>query len=98
MTLVGADVYIWSEKMPDVPKQTGPFILLLISNRGTKVYPPPAPELECNDWWRCRFRAQREVSHTDVQALLDTVSQKHVWTKVQKLFEINGANAYSEPY
>jgi hypothetical protein len=98
MKLVGADIYIWSEKMPDVPKEISPFSLLLISNRGTKIYPPPAPELEFNDWWRCRYRAQKEVSHADIQRLLDAVSQKNVWTKVQKLFEINGVNAYSEPY
>jgi hypothetical protein len=98
MKLVGADVYLWSKEVPDVPKQIGPFVLKVISNRGTRVYPPPAPDLEFIDWWRCRYRADREVSHADVQALLETLSQKHVWTQAQKLFELDGVNAYSEPY
>jgi len=33
-----------------------------------------------------------------VQALLEALSEKHVWTQVQKLFELDGVNAYSEPY
>jgi len=98
MKLVGADVYFWSSGIPDVPKQIGPFVLQFISNRGTRVVQPIAPNAEFSDWWCCRYRADREVSHADVHALLETLSQKHVWTQVQKLFEINGANAYSEPY
>ena len=98
MKLVGADVYLWSKEMPDVPKQIGSFTLKFVSNRGTRVVQPVAPTAEFIDLWRCRYRADREVSHADVQSLLEALSQKHAWTQVQKLFEINGANAYSEPY
>ncbi|MCS7197736.1 MAG: isocitrate dehydrogenase [Candidatus Bipolaricaulota bacterium] len=98
MKLVGADVYIWSQGIPEVPKQVGPFQLLFISNRGTRVLQPVEPKAECIDWWRCRYRAEREVSHHEVHVLLETLSQKHVWTQAQKLFEISGTNAYSEPY
>lgn len=98
MKLVGADVYLWAPKMPDVPKQIGPFVLKFISNRGTRVVQPIAPRAEFSDWWCCRFRAEREVSHDDVHSLLEALSRHHVWTQAQKLFEINGTNAYSEPY
>ncbi len=98
MKLVGADVYLWSKEVPTVPEQIGPFALRFISNRGTRVIQPIAPHAEFSDWWCCRYRADREVSHDDVHSLLETLSQKHVWTQAQKLFEINGANAYSEPY
>lgn len=98
MTLVGVDVYIWSKEMPKLPERVGPFALELISNRGTRVYPTPLPDLEVIDWWRCRFLADQKVTHADVQALLDTLSRTHIWTKVQKLFEIDGVAAYSAPY
>ncbi len=98
MQLVGADVYLWSKELPDVPKQIGPFALQFISNRGTRVVQPVAPPAEFSDWWCCRYRAERAVSHADVHMLLERLSQKHVWTQAQKLFEIAGVNAYSEPY
>ncbi len=97
MKLVGADVYLWSKEVPDVPKQIGPFALKFIANRGTRVA-SIAPTAEFSDWWCCRYRAEEEVSHADVQDLLIALSRKHVWTQAQKLFEINGTNAYSEPY
>jgi hypothetical protein len=98
MKLVGADVYLWSRGGPEVPMQIGPFALKFISNRGTRVVQPIAPNAEFSDWWCCRYRADREVSHADVQALLKTLSEKYIWTQAQKLFELDGVNAYSEPY
>ncbi len=98
MKLVGADIYLWSCGVPEVPQQIGPFVLKFIANRGTRVVQAVAPSGEFSDWWCCRYRADREVSHDEVHSLLETLSQKHLWTQAQKLFEIDGTNAYSEPY
>ena len=87
MTLHGVDVYIWQDEQPALPTEFGPFTLKLISNRGTKVYPGPAPEMDLLDWFRCRYEL--------ITALTE---QGFRWTKTQKLFQIDGVDAFSQPY
>jgi hypothetical protein len=99
MTLHGVDVYIWTPDTPDLPKEFGKFTLKLISNRGTKVYPPPAPDMHLLDWPRCRFVSDDEVSDQEVDELVAHLSGLGWrWTKCQKLFRKDGVNQYSEPY
>lgn len=99
MTLHGVDVYIWQQDQPALPKEFGPFTLKLISNRGTKVYPGPAPEMDLIDWYRCRFTSEQEVKDTQVDELVQELTkQGFTWTKTQKLFQIDGVDAFSQPY
>lgn len=98
MKLIGVDVFVWSQTIPELPKRIDQFSLQMISNSGTKVYPPPAPEIEVTDWFQCRYIASSEITHADVDRLLSSVSSKFVWTKAQKLYEDHGVNAFSQPY
>lgn len=99
MTLHGADIYVWYQGVPDVPKEFGKFQLLLISNRGTKVYPGPAPEIDMLDWPRCRYVCDDPVTNEEVDALVAHISASGFnWSKVQKLHRKDGVNQYSEPY
>lgn len=99
MELVGLDVYIWSPDIPDLPKTYGKFRLELISNRGTRVYPPPAPDIDLIDWSRCRFVSDEPVTNEEVEELIrHLTSLGWTWTKCQKLYRSEGRNLYSEPY
>lgn len=99
MTLHGVDVFIWSAETPDLFKEHGPMKLELISNRGTKIYPGPAPDIKLLDWPRCRFTSDDVVSNQQIEALLnDLTAAGFTWTKCQKLFRDNGTNLYSQPY
>jgi hypothetical protein len=98
MKLVGVDVYVWSNEIPKMPDTVGPFALKMISNSGTRIYPPPAPHIDCTDWFQCRYLAPGEVGHGEVDQFLSTISKNFVWTKAQKLYQQNGANLFSEPY
>ena|SRR5712692_8349276 len=98
MKLIGVDVYIWSQSIPDLPKKIGLFTLQMISNNGTKLYPPPAPEIEVTDWFQCRYVASSEIIHRDIDQLLLSLNPDFTWTKAQKLYEKDGVNAFSEPY
>ncbi len=98
MKLIGVDVYIWSQTIPELPKSIGQFALQMISNSGTKVYPPPAPKIDVTDWFQCRYIASSGITHGDVDRLLSSVSSNFVWTKAQKLYENDGINAFSQPY
>jgi hypothetical protein len=99
MTLHGVDVYIWTPETPDLPKEFGKFKLKLISNRGTKVWPPPAPDMHLLDWPRSRYVSDEEVTDQEIDELVAHLSgQGYRWTKCQKLFRKDGVNQYSEPY
>lgn len=99
MQLHGVDIYIWSPTTPEVPKTHGKLTLTLISNRGTRIYPGPAPEIDLLDWPRCRYESDEVVTDEDVQAIVNEITnQGFRWTKCQKLFRIDGVNQYSQPY
>ncbi|MFQ3588398.1 MAG: hypothetical protein SNJ74_09990 [Fimbriimonadaceae bacterium] len=99
MNLHGVDVYIWTPTTPELPTEIGPFTLKLISNRGTRVYPPPAPDMDLLDWPRCRYVSETEVTDDQVdQLLVHLTGLGWKWTKAQKLFRKDGVNQYSEPY
>lgn len=99
MNLHGLDIFLWYEGVPDLPKQVGPFELTFISSRGTRVFPPPAPDVELSDWPQCRYLSVGEVSDKQVDDLVTQLTgQGWRWTKCQKLFKRNGENLFSEPY
>lgn len=99
MELHGVDVYIWTPETPDLPKEVGPLTLKLISNRGTKVYPPPAPDIHLIDWPRCRYFSETAITDKDADALLSKLtSDGWVWTKAQKLYRLDGVDQFSQPY
>ncbi len=99
MTLHGVDVYLRTPEIPDIPKTYGAFTLQMISNRGSRVYPPPTPEMELSDWQQCRYLSDAEVTDAQIDELVGHLSSLGwQWTKCQKLFKIDGDNAFSQPY
>jgi isocitrate dehydrogenase len=97
--LVGVDVFLaWAEgeRKPDelateLSKANGEGLqLVMITNRGQKVWPKGAPETFCTDHWRCRF--QREDGGPIEQAAvfrllqrvdevgLDVIKTEHLYT------------------
>ena len=100
MKLHGLDIYLWSDTTPDVPKEHGKFKLIFISNRGTKIYPPPAPDIKLLDWPRCRYESESEVSNEEIDALVNKITELgFTWSKCQKLYwDAEGNRLYSQPY
>ncbi len=75
-----------------------PLRLKMISNRGTKVYPPSGAMTDCVDHWRCRFvfRDHASPSEEALQNLLARVSEKHYWMHLEKLQEFDGRPAFAK--
>ncbi|MCV4872341.1 hypothetical protein OFB47_31570, partial [Escherichia coli] len=51
--------------------------LVMISNRGTKVYPKGQPDTFCVDHWRCRFMSENDgntITHQQIINLLSRVN------------------------
>jgi isocitrate dehydrogenase len=73
-----------------------PLRLHLISSRGLQVYPDVGTTIDYVDHWRCRFLSHDgEVSTATVTALLERLSARYRWSRVQLLHEFDGEPGFS---
>ena len=105
--LIGVDVFIdWDAdgRNPNTIGDTlrkanaNSLVLLLITNRGIKVYPGGMKETFCTDHWRCRFQKpdQSPVSHAEVLDLLAQIKDLGFdFIKKENLYSFDGVRAYS---
>ena len=102
--LVGVDVFVDSRQpvealakaLEDVAE---PLELVMITNRGQKVYPGGLSETFCVDHWRCRFqgkRPERPLPYEEVVALLGRlVTAGIAFIKTEGLFSFDGRAGFS---
>jgi isocitrate dehydrogenase len=67
--------------------------LVMISSRGTKVFPPTGAMTETGDHFRCRFITREnpgDLPDEDVHQLLSRISRDHRWMHIEKLQEFDG--------
>ena len=104
--LDGVDVFLYNKTLSaeELGKKleavAGPeFNLVMISNRGVKVYPGGYPETFTVDHWRCRFQGSKgsgTVAHQDIRALLGRIEGAGLeWIKLENLYLFDGKLAYS---
>jgi isocitrate dehydrogenase len=101
----GVDVFVESPLDPEALGRSiaqlvegSPLRLKMISNRGTKVYPPTGGMTDCVDHWRCRLVRRDGAGPLDEAALVSLllrIGTLHRWMHVEKLEEHDGALAYS---
>ncbi|MCL6646793.1 MAG: NADP-dependent isocitrate dehydrogenase [Chloroflexi bacterium] len=73
--------------------------LKMISNRGTRVYPPTGAITDNVDHWRCRFIANdgvAAISDADILDLVSRVQQRYRWMHLEKLEEIDGEPGWTK--
>ncbi len=101
--LVGVDVFVdWrqgsTEQLAAALQAATPangLKLVMITNRGVKVWPQGNPKTLCTDHWRCRFQGE-DVSHTQVVALLGAVAAAGLdFIKTEHLYTFDGQAGYS---
>ena len=104
--LVGVDVFLdWLKGSPDnlgealikvVPESLQ---LVMISNRGVKVWPGGKSETFCSDHWRCRFMSKDKgavISHKEIINLLGRVENAGFdFIKTENLCNFDGERGYS---
>lgn len=102
--LIGVDVYTEQDGDPAAVGDSlvaiaGPeFKLLLMSARGTVVYPSSNPNVDTVGWWRCRFVAAEEGGTVDDAAILGLLGRIGLvmpWAHVQKLRIIEGDEGFT---
>jgi isocitrate dehydrogenase len=100
---VGVDINInWDHSAQHLADAVLPCIpdgldLMMISNRGTKVWPDGQAETFCADNWRLRFKATREtVKTSEIIELLDNLNKAEVnFSKAVILHTFNGVPGYT---
>ena len=104
--LVGVDVYLdWLKGSPDnlaasLSRVTPEGLdLVMISNRGVKVWPGGKSETFCSDHWRCRFMAKEKgstINHQQVVDLLGRVAGAGFdFVQTASLSNFDGERGYS---
>ena len=104
--LVGVDVFLdWLKGSPDdlgnALSKIGPdgLQLVMISNRGVKVWPGGQSETFCCDQWRCRFMSTDKgavINHKQIVDLLTKVSDAGFdFIKTENLCNFDGQRGYS---
>jgi isocitrate dehydrogenase len=102
--LVGVDVFLhWkgspNELGPQLEQLAGDLKLIMISNRGVKVYPGGFPETTTVDHWRARFMGQSSnggLTHEHIIGLLDRVQKAGLdFIKTENLYNFDGQPGYS---
>jgi isocitrate dehydrogenase len=103
--LVGVDLFVhWNGTNPDelyerVKKiESNDMELIMITNRGIKVWPEGFKETFCTDHWRCRFKpkAGTEINKNKIIALLSNAIAENIdIIKTENLYNFNGEAGYS---
>lgn len=105
--LVGVDVFFdWKNRNPEsLAKAVEPLVtsglkLLMITNRGVKVWPGGFPETFCTDHWRCRFMSTQGddsvISHGEIAELLGRLANAKLdFVQVANLYNFDHQTGYS---
>jgi isocitrate dehydrogenase len=93
--VIGADIFIESTKSPEELGKNleelcapTPLKLKMISNRGTRVYPPTGAITDCVDHFRCRFIMRsdnEELTDGQLIDLLERIATQFRWMHIEKL-------------
>jgi len=105
--LVGVDVFI-DEHEPNAealakklqPLTTEGLKMLMMTNRGVKVWPGGFAETFCSDHWRVRYMGpegdEKPITHADISRLLARFSEHGVdYIKTENLYTFDGQAGYS---
>jgi len=104
--LIGTDVFIRNDTISanelgqHLTQAVKPkFQLIMITNRGAKVYPGGFPETFCTDHWRCRFQMADETEECTPQAirhLLELIERAgFFWIKLENLYTFDDKPGFS---
>jgi NAD-dependent isocitrate dehydrogenase len=98
VTLRGFDIFVeYRNLLPPLPQKIGRFELVMMSNRGTKVWPGPTPNLLMVDVFRCRYRAEADnVTMEEIrQAIGEIEAAGFHWMHIELLKHIDGKPGFT---
>lgn len=102
--IVGVDVFIDSQEDINhvrrlAERVSGDLKLVLIGNRGVKVWPDTMAETFCVDSWRCRYASKNKgesITHHQVAALIQRFADEGIdFVQVESLCSFDGKPGYT---
>ncbi len=103
METIGVDVFLYCDDRD--PNKLGKRIeaisqdslkMVMVTNRGVKVYPDGMSETFCTDHWRCRFKGDTAVKYQQIIALLAKITEAGFdIIKTENLCRFDGENVFS---
>lgn len=103
--IVGVDIFIQSGDDTDTVQKTvsqfsnDSLQLILIANRGTRVWPNGFEETSCVDSWRCRFMSPKKgnpITHKQIVDLLGRLADAKIdFNHTENLYTFNGQPGYT---
>ncbi|MCS7089927.1 MAG: NADP-dependent isocitrate dehydrogenase [Verrucomicrobiota bacterium] len=103
--VVGVDVFVEATLTPEALGRgletlvsDLPVKLKMVSNRGTKVYPPTGAITDCVDHWRCRFVLRDEAGELGdalIFQLLQRIATQYRWMHIEKLQEFDDIRGFT---
>ncbi|MEN3015345.1 MAG: isocitrate/isopropylmalate family dehydrogenase [bacterium] len=103
--IIGIDLFIeWNhihhngnQSLPNVPKNYKNLELKMISNRGTKIYPPPTPDIIMVNWFRCRYLSDTPLEYKDILEFLEEISKQGIkWMHIEILRKEGSKELFSK--
>lgn len=96
-TCVGLDVFVHNDGLPQMPETLGRFTLRLMSNRGTKVWPGPTPDILLVDHFRCRYVADGSITRQEaLEVLTELTHQGKHWLHIELLWTDGNEAKYTK--
>jgi len=107
--LVGVDLFLdWQtvegrnpDELAEALKKvdSGDLDLIMITNRGQKVWPQGHPDTFCTDHWRCRYQVKGDtaiIAHESIVQLLHNISEAGFdFIKTENLYRFDGQLGFS---
>jgi isocitrate dehydrogenase len=103
--LIGVDVFFHWDEQGRSPRELAARLqpladarlpMLMITNRGVKVWPDGLPETFCADHWRVRFQAKEPITAAQVLGLLQRVAEAGLdFIKTEHLYLFDGKPGFS---
>lgn len=93
----GVDIFIEANLKASLPDKVGNLTLKHIASRGLKLTPNTDISILDVGWLCARytFPNPQEECDSEINELIITIGKSHRWTSLVKLFDDNGAPAYT---
>ncbi|MCS7244065.1 MAG: hypothetical protein RMJ36_04965, partial [Candidatus Calescibacterium sp.] len=64
---------------------------------GTKIYPPPVPEILMVNWYRCRYLSDKTLSYQDILEFLKKITEMQIkWMHIEVLRKHDNKQLFSK--
>jgi len=97
MKCVGLDIFFVSTSFPNIPPKIADCELVQISNRGSKVWPGPVPNIQMTDLYTARYKKLdgNALDPNEALQIISEFSKTQNWVHIEKLLQFNNVDRFA---